>query len=394
MKKKYLMILLIIIGITMIMILKADYANKETTKYNNQSIVEKEELKSKIPEEWQDNGIFKEYYELAYEKLQTLTLDEKIGQIFLVSYPNSNQIEVLEKYQFGGYLFFEKDFRGKTKQQVQEMIQKLQKVSKIPILTAVDEEGGTVVRISSNKNLRNSKFLASKELYKNGGFSKIKEDTIEKSKLLEELKINLNLAPVVDIATSSNDYMYKRSLGKDASLTATYAKTIIEASKNTSVSYTLKHFPGYGNNVDTHTGKSVDKRSYEEIYNNDLLPFRIGIQAGAEAVLISHNIVTSIDSKNPASLSKNVHELLRKDLNFTGIIITDDLTMAAVSKDEDIVMKAILAGNSLIIVSDYENSIYAVKEAIKSNKLSEETINQLVFRILAWKYSKNMIVEL
>ena len=384
------MLLIIIIGTIGIEIIK-NSNKKEEIASNIQNEIE--ESKSKVPKEWQDNGIFKEYYELAYEKLQTLTLEEKIGQIFLVSYPNSNQIEDLEKYQFGGYLFFEKDFRGKTKQQVQEMIEKLQQVSKVPILTAVDEEGGTVVRISSNKNLRNSKFLSPSQLYKNGGFEKIKEDTIEKSELLKELKINLNLAPVVDIATNPSDYMYKRSLGKDAKMTATYAKTVIEASKGAGVSYTLKHFPGYGNNVDTHTGKSIDKRTYEEIYENDLLPFRTGIEAGAEAVLISHNIVASIDSKNPASLSKAVNELLRKDLNFTGIIITDDLTMAAVSKEENAVLKAILAGNSLIIVSDYKNSIQYVKEALKNGELKEDLIDKLAFHILAWKYSKNMITD-
>lgn len=124
-----------------------------------------DDLQSKIPLEWQDNGIFKDYYEHAYEKLQTLTQDEKIGQLFLISYPSNNQIEILKQYQFGGYLFFEKDFKGKTENEVKTMIANLQKVSKIPLLTAVDEEGGTVVRISSNRNLAQSKFLSPMDLY-------------------------------------------------------------------------------------------------------------------------------------------------------------------------------------------------------------------------------------
>ena len=208
---------------------------------------------------------------------------------------------------------------------------------------------------------------------------------------MSNLGINLNLAPVVDISTNSSDYMYYRTLGKNAELTATYAKTVIKASKSHQVSYTLKHFPGYGNNTDTHTGSSTDSRTYNDIYNNDLEPFRAGIKEGAEAVLISHNIVTSIDSKNPASLSLAIHDLLRKDLNFTGIVITDDLAMAAIPKNQNAVIKAINAGNDLIITNDYKNAIQSVKQALKDGTLQEDKIDYLAFRILAWKYYKGLL---
>ena len=111
------------------------------------------------------------------------------------------------------------------------MIKEVQEVSKIPLLTAVDEEGGKVVRISSNKNLVEEPFKSSKELYKEGGFERIKEDTIEKSKVLNNLGLNVNLAPVVDVSTNASDYMYERALGENTELTATYAKTVISASK-------------------------------------------------------------------------------------------------------------------------------------------------------------------
>ena len=208
---------------------------------------------------------------------------------------------------------------------------------------------------------------------------------------MSNLGINLNLAPVVDISTNSSDYMYKRTLGQNAELTATYAKTVIKASKGNKVSYTLKHFPGYGNNTDTHTGSSTDTRTYHDIYSNDLVPFRSGIEEGAEAVLISHNIVTSIDSKNPASLSPAIHDLLRKDLNFTGIVITDDLAMAAIPKNQNAVLKAIQAGNDLIITNDYQNDIQSVKQALEDETLQEKLIDYLAFRILAWKYYKGLL---
>lgn len=343
-----------------------------------------------IPTDWLDNGIFNNFYILANNKLQELTLDEKIGQLFLVRYPDNSAIADLKKYNFGGYLFFEKDFRNKTAKEVKDMIKSLQDVAKIPILTAVDEEGGRVTRIGNNSNLVSESFKSSRELYNLGGFERIRQDTIDKSRILNDLGLNLNLAPVVDVSTNPSDYMYERALGENTELTSTYAKTVIEASKGTGVSYTLKHFPGYGNNADTHTGSSIDSRSYDDILNNDLPPFKEGINSGAEAVLVSHNIVNSIDTTNPASLSPSIHNLLRNELNFTGISITDDLDMGAVSSISNAAVKAILAGNDLIITTDYDTDINAVKEAIQNGTIDENLINKLSFRIIAWKYYKGL----
>ena len=335
-------------------------------------------------------SMFDKYREDALEKLNKMSLDEKIAQIFLVRYPDDGT-SVLEKYQFGGYVFYAKDFENKSYDEVKKMISDLQDVSKIPILTAVDEEGGKVVRVSSNPNLVNEPFKSSRELYLEGGFETIKEDTINKSKILFDLGINLNLAPVIDVSTNSNDYMYSRALGEDSSVTSQYAKEVIKASKGLGVSYTLKHFPGYGNNADTHSGEVIDNRSYEDILKNDLPPFETGIDEGAEAVLVSHNIVNSIDSNNPASLSISIHNLLRNKLHFKGIIITDDLAMGATKDIDGATLKAILSGNDLIITTDYEKSINSVKEAISNKVIDESLIDRLAFRIIAWKYYKKML---
>ena len=335
-------------------------------------------------------SMFDKYREEALEKLNKMSLDEKIAQIFLVRYPDSG-VDTLKKYQFGGYVFYAKDFENKNYDEVKKMISDLQDVSKIPILTAVDEEGGKVVRVSSNPNLVKEPFKSSRELYLEGGFETIKEDTINKSKILFDLGINLNLAPVIDVSTNSNDYMYSRALGEDSSVTSQYAKEVIKASKGLGVSYTLKHFPGYGNNADTHNGKAIDNRSYEDILKNDLPPFETGIDEGAEAVLVSHNIVNSIDSNNPASLSISIHNLLRNKLHFKGIIITDDLAMGATKDIDGATLKAILSGNDLIITTDYEKSINSVKEAISNKVIDESLIDRLAFRIIAWKYYKKML---
>ncbi len=343
----------------------------------------------KVDDEYLET-MFNEYEDEAKEKLKKMSLDEKIAQIFLVRYPDDG-ISVLEKYQFGGYVFYAKDFENKSYDEVKKMLNDLQSVSKIPILTAVDEEGGKVVRISSNPNLVNEPFKSSRELYLEGGFEAIKEDTINKSKLLFDLGINLNLAPVIDVSVNSNDYMYSRALGEDSSVTSQYAKEVIKASKGLGVSYTLKHFPGYGNNADTHNGKAIDNRSYEDILKNDLPPFEVGIDEGAEAILVSHNIVNSIDSNNPASLSTSIHNLLRNKLKFDGIIITDDLAMGATKDIDGATLKAILSGNDLIITTDYEKSINSVKEAIANKVIDESLIDRLAFRIIAWKYYKGLL---
>lgn len=393
MKKKYIVIIILFGIIISGSLLYINNNSKNNIAKQNNNIQKEEAIPrtdDKIPEEWKDDGIFTEYYNDAYDTLNTLTLEEKIGQIFLVRYSEENAVQNIQNYNFSGYIFFEKDFKDKTKEQVISMMNDAQNASKIPLITAVDEEGGSVVRVSSNKNLASNKFKSPQELYKEGGFELIKQDTIIKSNLLYELGINLNLAPVVDISTNKTDYMYKRTLGENKELTSEYAKTVINASKNTKVSYCLKHFPGYGNNIDTHKSKSIDTRTFESIMDNDCIPFKAGIDEKAECVLVSHNIVTSIDSENPATLSKQVHKILRENLGFTGVIITDDLAMEA-TKIENATEKAVLAGNDLIIVTDYEKSINEVKSAIEEGRVDTNTIDKMTFKILAWKYYKGLM---
>lgn len=349
--------------------------------------------------------LFVDHYAVADAQLATMSLDEKIAQTLLVRYPDDETAaNILEKYQFGGYLFFAKDFRYKSATEVRTMVDELQKVAKVPILTAVDEEGGLVVRVSSNPTLRDTRFLSPRDLYQAGGLAGIREDTLEKTRLLSSLGLNLNLTPVVDVSTRPSDYMFSRSLGEDAKITSEFAKTVISASReenakihaadNPTVSYTLKHFPGYGNNLDTHQGTSLDRRSLTDLLAVDLQPFRAGLDAGAEAVLVSHNIVTALDSDRPASLSPAVHELLTTVLGFTGVIITDDIAMGAITNPstsgtaEDPAVQAALAGNHLIITTDYAGSLSAIKSAINRGVLTEAQIDRMARQVLAWKSYK------
>ena len=380
-------------------IINANLGDKLIIKYKKDLDDKMEIISYNLQEEdsdflvYDDKGIFNTYYKMAYNKLNGLSLDEKIGQLVLARYPKKDVIDNLLKYKLGGYVFFANDFKNKSELEVKEMINNLQLSSSIPLITSVDEEGGKVVRISSNNNLVKEKFKSSRELYLLGGMDKIREDTINKSKVLFNLGLNVNLAPVVDVSMNVDDYMYERSIGEDVKITSLYSETVINASSGLGVSYVLKHFPGYGNNTDTHKDSAIDNRSYESILENDLPPFKRGIEEGAEAIMISHNIVSSIDSSNPASLSTNIHNLLRDKLKFTGIIITDDLYMGATLKIEDASVKAVLAGNNLLITTDYINSINSIKNAINEGVISEKLIDKLAFKVLAWKYYKGLMIN-
>lgn len=352
-----------------------------------------EEVDNQVPNAWNDHGIFSEYYTKAYDLLQNMTLEEKIGQLFLVRVPENSQIEAIKEYHFGGYILFGRDTKNETKESLKNKIQSYQDNSKIPMIIAVDEEGGTVVRISSNPNLRSEKFPSPQELYQEGGYDKITSTTIEMSELLSSLGINVNLAPVADVSTDPNDFIYKRSFGKDALETSKFIETVITTSKNYDVSYVLKHFPGYGNNKDTHTGISIDERPLEQFEKVDFLPFETGIKEGAEAVLFSHNIINQVEANTPASLSLTMHNILRGELEFTGITMTDDLDMDAIKNyiEGSSVVKAILAGNDIIILSDYKQAYNEVISALNDGTLTEELIDHNVFRILAWKYYKGLL---
>lgn len=341
-----------------------------------------------------DNSLFSDYKDEAINTLNTMSLEEKIGQMFLVRCPPSEQLDLYLSMKPGGFIMFGRDFQGKTKEQVMGDINYYQDNSKIPMIIGVDEEGGTVVRVSSNPLLTKERFKSPQELYALGGFEEIKRDTLIKSELLLQLGINLNLAPVADISVSEADFIYQRSFGKNVEETAKYIKTVISAMKLSGISSTLKHFPGYGNNSDTHTGSAYDSRPYEQFLNNDFIPFKAGIEEGAESILVSHNVIEAIDKNMPASLSKNVIDILRKDLEFTGIIMTDDLTMGAIAElDTELPPEvvAITAGNDMLIVTDFENSFLTLLNAVNLGVITTEQIDESVLRILQWKYYMNLL---
>lgn len=354
----------------------------------NKDINDIKEIKKVNKLIYNKNDIFYTYYDKANNLIKNMTIEEKIGSLLLTRLPD-NPKEAINKHHVSGFIYYKKDINNKTKQSIINEIKQLQQISKIPLYIGIDEEGGKVTRLSTNKDITPSPFLSPQELYLQGGFEKIKEDTINKSNILYSLGFNLNFAPVCDVTTNKSSYMYERSFGKDAKLTSQYVETVIENTTN-KVSFILKHFPGYGDNIDTHKEISIDKRPYSTFVKNDFLPFQSGINKNAEGIMVSHNYVTSIDKSYPASLGINTHNILRNTLNFSGIIITDDLEMAA-AKYQNKYTLALQAGNNLLIVTDYEKAYNEIYENIKNNTITESLIDNLLLRTIAHKYYKNLL---
>ena len=326
--------------------------------------------------------------------LDSMTTEEKVGQLFLARCPSENALADIETYHLGGYLLFGQDFDGLTPDSFRAKIEAWQYTSPIPLLIAVDEEGGTVCRVSRNSAFRSRRFPSPRESFAAGGMEQVLAVETEKAGLLRDLGINVNMGPVADITTGFGSFMHDRALGEDPEMTGRFVSSTVSIYHNYRLGSVLKHFPGYGNNPDTHTDMVRDSRDLASLEAVDLQPFDAGIGVGADAILVSHNIVEAFDSEKPASLSPAVHEYLRSTMGFEGVIMTDDLVMEAITKaygPEEASVLAILAGNDLLCSSEYPIQYPAVLEAVQSGRISEEHLERSVRRVLEWKKELGLI---
>ena len=312
-----------------------------------------------------------------------MTLEEKVGQLFYVRCPDEGATQWITDYHLGGFVLFGRDFAEKTVEQVRHDIQSYQQASiKVPLLIGVDEEGGDVVRISDNPNLYSEAFPSPKNVYEQGGWE------------LLSLGVNVNMAPVCDISDDPYSFIYSRSFSGDVSEVNTFVTKTVNICKEKRLGTVLKHFPGYGDNADTHEDMVYDDRSYETYQKTDFQPFKAGVEAGADSVLVAHIVVESMDDSLPASLSPKVHEVLRTELDFDGVIMTDDLAMEGVAKYTDAdtaAVAAIQCGNDLLCCSDVETEYPAVLEAVQSGVITEERVDESVRRILRWKQNLGLL---
>lgn len=322
--------------------------------------------------------------------IEGMTLEEKVGQLFFIKDDGRFRSDILEHYPVGGIILFDGDFKGKSAQNLRDYISAFQDNSRYPLLIGVDEEGGTVIRLSKYSTYADAPFQSPRNLYSSGGFEAIREDTVLKSELLLSYGINVNFSPVCDISGDSDDFMYSRSISGDPEVVSEFAALSVSVMHDEGIGSVLKHFPGYGSNGDTHTDVIRDSRDYDTFVEQDFKPFQAGIDAGADCVLVSHNIVECMDSDMPASLSYEVHRILRSELGFNGVIITDDLMMNGVSAYVDVeesAVQAILAGNDMILSTYYDVQYQAVLDAVNAGTITEERLDASIRRILRWKYS-------
>ena len=330
------------------------------------------------------------------ELLSEMTVKEKVAQMMMVAMPASGAASIQEKYQFGGYLLFGRDFARTNAGGMKRLLKSCQNASEIPMLTAVDEEGGTVVRASLYSWYRSGKFRSPRQVYRSGGYTEIVRDTKKKDRFLKSLGLNTNLAPVADVPYGSYDFIYDRGFSVSANGTSKFIRlTVTQMGKDRVIS-TLKHFPGYGGNGDTHGRIIRDTRPLSTFESRDLKPFRSGIKAGTDMIMVSHVKVNAFDSRRPASLSKKVHTYLRKELGFDGVIITDGLGMKGVTDfagDQGAAaVKAVQAGNDMLCVTGSYTTCYnALIAAVRKGTITKDRLDKSVRRILKMKIKRGLI---
>ena len=377
----YLFFFLVIVGLIF-----SDYQQHRQVEVQAEKEVQVEKTETTIEtSEGEENKVIE-------DRLATMTLEEKVGQLFWARVPSSHQIEDLRSYHLSGYILFGRDFEGRTIEDMKALTTGYQDAAKIPLLIGSDEEGGTVTRISS---ILETPFQSPMALYQQGGMEAVLSDTKQKAELLKSVGINAGLFPVADLARNQSAFIYDRTIGQDAQTTASYVQQVVEKLKKSKVGSTLKHFPGYGDNGDSHTAIIQDNRSLDELRQADFLPFQAGIDAGADSVLVSHNILSKIDTV-PSSISPKITDLLRKELHFKGVIMTDDLDMAGLAdfvSQEEAAFQVIVAGNDLILGSSYQTQIPYLLKKISSGELTEGRIDESVRRILTWKYDLGLLGE-
>ena len=344
---------------------------------------------------------------LVDEALKQMTLEQKIGQLFIVCTDSldfnaetemTEQMETnLKKYQPGGVILF--SFNLDNRDQTTDFIQSMKETTEIPMFISVDEEGGNVARIANTDGMGTTKFPSMASIGETGDSSQAFHVGNTIGKEIAELGFNLNFAPVADLATNENNTeIGERSFGSDPDLVAEMVAQEVKGLQQNGVSATLKHFPGQGDaGEDTHKGYVNLDVTIDGLRDNEFVPFEKGISAGADLVMMSHVSVKGITQSDvPASLSSlMVNDILREELQYDRIIITDAMNMKIITKFYDsgqAALAAIKAGNDMILMpDDFESAYEAIKEALADGSLPEKRLNTSVRRILEVKIRRGIL---
>ncbi|KOP63959.1 glycoside hydrolase [Bacillus sp. FJAT-18019] len=336
-----------------------------------------------------------------------LSLEQKVGQMFICGFnaltPDEHAKILIEQYQVGGICYFRRNV--KTLPQLAELSESLQELAsgsqKIPLLISIDQEGGMVARIDHEGISRIPGNMAL-------GAAGSEEDSYKVAQIgareLRSLGVNMNFAPCLDVNNNSrNPVIGVRSFAEDPKVVAALGTAAIKGYQEEGVSATAKHFPGHGDtSVDSHLGRATVPHDIERLRSVELYPFTQAIKDGVDAIMTAHVSFPAIEPSDlPATLSRSVLTgLLREEMGFEGLIVTDCLEMHAISKEYGIpegAIRAIEAGADCVLVShrlaEQTAAITAVIEAVKSGRLSMDLIDAAVERILVLKERNAKLAE-
>lgn len=361
-----------------IFVRKTDTLNKKAvstyaySEYTVSSLLEEMSLRDKV-------------YQMMFVTPESIT---GVGNV--VSAGETTQ-KALEKYPVGGIVYFARNFE--TREQTIDMLSKTQSYSKIPLFMGVDEEGGPVARLSSNKAMGVTSHPPMLTIGETNDPSKAYEVGLTLGKELVEFGFNVDFAPVADVLVNSkNTEIGNRSFGSDPGVVSAMVSECVKGLEENGVSSVLKHFPGHASTVaDSHKGTSVSLRTLDELRKCEFLPFKAGIEAGCNFVMISHMTLNeAISEKIPASLSKEVITgMLRGELGYNGIVITDSFSMGAICNNfavDESALMAIYAGVDMILMPpDPEKTCEAIIKAVEDGRLAEDRIDESVEKILTLK---------
>ncbi len=320
--------------------------------------------------------------------IASMTIEQKLAQRMILTNRADMEGQAFRDYMPGGVILFAGDFEGRTSAQVREYVAGLQKGMGVPLLVGVDEEGGSVSRVRGLAGSQVPVFQGARKLFEKGGGSLVRRDAIDKSFFLQEMGINVNFAPVADVVKSAASYMYARSASGDPREASEYVQAVVSGMRAAGMGCCLKHFPGYGENVNTHTTFAVDHKTLREYEEGDFLPFQAGIDAGADMVMVSHIVMEQTDSGIPASLSVPVHRLLRGQFGFDGVIICDDLAMQAIRRTmsmEEAAASALAAGNDMIFAENMEDAMRGARTMYERGEMTEKELDDALVRIFKMK---------
>ena len=337
--------------------------------------------------------------------ISEMPLEDKVAGLFIVTpeaitgvrtaiQAGEGTQEALNEYAVGGLIYFRHNIVDR--EQIKTMLSSTVSKSRYPIFLAVDEEGGSVSRVAqSGIDVIQVGDMAS--IGESGDTTQAYEAGVNIGAYLKELGFNLDFAPVADVAGSENSVLGDRVFGSDASLVGDMVSSVVEGMEGTGVSSCLKHFPGIGDtDGDTHEGRVETTKTLDEMRASEFIPFQAGIEAGASFVMVSHVTVSAVDGDAvPSSLSKTMMtDILRNELGFQGIIITDALDMGAITEyytTEEAAVKAIAAGADMLLMPDDFYAAYdAVLAAVRDGTISEERIDESLERIYRVKF-KDML---